>query len=120
MLVSPSVRENVEPLPSHVILHLSEPPRLDRSHGAQQGAPLEFTSDESRTADAMAHYWGTFTTGGDPNAADEPVWPPYGDSQKWLSFGEVGKIEAISASVFVAEHHCAFWDRLAGTPFPFR
>jgi carboxylesterase type B len=79
-----------------------------------------FTPDESKTADAMARYWGAFVIHGQPNVAGLPDWPSYASSQNMLNFGDGAKMELIPVTAFKTEHKCEFWDQFANVPYPIK
>ena len=36
----------------------------------------------------MTGYWASFIRGGQPSAADQPAWAPYGEAQAYMDFAE--------------------------------
>ena len=74
-----------------------------------------FSAGERRLSDELVRAWGAFVKSGDPTVAGQTAWPAYAPTDTTLSFN-VGGITALSDAAFSAEHHCALWNKLWGTP----
>ncbi|MGH8795373.1 MAG: carboxylesterase/lipase family protein [Stackebrandtia sp.] len=70
----------------------------------------ELTPEQLRLSDQLIQYWTTFARNGDPNGADLPEWPAFGDDGyvQSLAPGE----EGITRSDYAAEHKLDFWRNL--------
>lgn len=69
--------------------HASELPfmfdNLDRLSAHWPEPPA--TEAEGALADAMIDYWSSFARDGEPGAAGQPDWQPYGDAEAYMYFG---------------------------------
>ena len=76
------------PEPSGGATHASERPYVfDNLHTV--GRPMG--QRDGQAARAMADYWTTFATAGDPNGGDRPVWPEFGATpDELLEFTNAG------------------------------
>ena len=80
-----------------------------------------FDPAEQRLSDEMVRYWGAFVTDAKPDVPNQTLWPPFDPTGMLLSLDIDGKTDPLSTVMFAQQHHCAFWDGLAGThvgPFP--
>lgn len=68
--------------------HASEIPYVfgtrDRTPAGWPKPPL--SSLETRLGQAIQGYWAAFVKTGRPAAADQPAWPPYGESRAYMAF----------------------------------
>jgi para-nitrobenzyl esterase len=70
--------------------HASELPYV---FGTFDGTPplwpkIPEAEQERRLSDAMIGYWSSFARTGKPQAANEPVWPPFGTTGAYMKFEE--------------------------------
>ena len=70
--------------------HASELPYV---FGTFDGTPplwpkIPEAAQERRLSDAMIGYWSSFARTGKPQAANEPVWPPFGTTGAYMKFEE--------------------------------
>ena len=98
------------PEPSGGATHASERPYVfDNLHTV--GRPMG--ERDARAATAMADYWTTFATRGNPNGAGRPVWPDFGaEPDRLLQFtndGPVAKPIPNAARLDLIE---AFYERI--------
>jgi para-nitrobenzyl esterase len=71
--------------------HASELPYV---FGTFDGTPplwpkVPTTPEETKLSDAMIGYWSSFARTGQPRAANEPDWPPFGSKDAYMSFADV-------------------------------
>jgi len=59
-------------------------------------------------------YVTTFARTGDPTTTGAPAWPQFNlANPKEISLQPAGDTEVVTAAEVSAQHHCAFWDRIA-------
>ena len=73
-----------------------------------------FNAAERRLSDEMTRYWGAFVTSAAPDVSGQKSWPPYKPTRTFLSLDVDGKTAPLSTATFARQHHCGFWDGLAG------
>lgn len=68
--------------------HASEIPYVfDTAAGTPPLWPrIPDTAGEAALSDAMMSYWLAFARDGEPSAADQPAWRPYGDQRAFMEF----------------------------------
>jgi carboxylesterase type B len=75
-----------------------------------------FNTAERRVSDQIVRYWGAFVTNGAPHTPGQPPWPPYTTTSPiQLSLDAHGRTHPLDAQTITAEHHCSFWNQLAGS-----
>jgi carboxylesterase type B len=75
-----------------------------------------FNTPERRLSDQIVRYWGAFVTNGAPHARGQPSWPPYtSTSPIELALDTNDHSRPLNAQAVSAEHHCSFWNELAGS-----
>ncbi len=89
---------------------------LGAFHGAEiqylmlvTGDVFPFTTDQQALSDAMISYWTNFAKTGNPNSADEPVWPKYSKSAD--EFQSMVPPAPMTETNFNTFHQCdSFWN----------
>ena len=74
-----------------------------------------FNSAERRLAYQIVMYWGAFVENGAPQTPGQSSWPPYTTTSPiQLSLDTNDRSRLLGAQTVSAEHHCPFWNELAG------
>jgi carboxylesterase type B len=75
-----------------------------------------FNTAERRLSDQIVRYWGAFVKTGVPQTPGQPSWPPYTTTSPiQLLLDTNDRSRPLDAQTIPAEHHCAFWNELAGS-----
>ena len=83
-------------------------------HGGAAGIPHPLDKQQENLSDDLVAAWTNFARTGNPNgpAGSNQPWPRYtASSGPFLAEGPVG-LSTESDAFWVAEHHCAFWDKV--------
>jgi len=76
-----------------------------------QATPLD--ANQQVLQDQELAFVTAFARNGNPNTTGVPGWPKLNNTGEVMSLQPAGDSELITTAQLAAQHHCAFWDRVA-------